>query len=92
MILVHGLFPQIGHIPQRVLMQGLLESFKGNMVQSLTQAFHTVLFVNGTECDITGLPRSARVEVCVCVKMFRFCDYIKRHCVLLCTTYMDFHL
>lgn len=46
-----------------VVLQGLLESFKGNLVHTPPQAYHIIHFVNGTECDITGQPRSARVEV-----------------------------
>ena len=46
-----------------VCTQGLLDSFKDNMASSQTRAYHTAHYVNGTECDITQQPRSARVEV-----------------------------
>ena len=48
-------------------MQGLLDSYKDNLVGSQISAFHSVYFVNGTECDITQKPRSAKVDVCVCM-------------------------
>jgi hypothetical protein len=41
----------------------LLGAFKGSSVLGQTYAYHTVHFVNGTECDITGQPRSAKVEI-----------------------------
>jgi protein OS-9 len=43
--------------------KGLLDSFRDNLVGSKTTAFHSVYYVNGTECDITRQPRSARVEL-----------------------------
>lgn len=46
-----------------LIVQGLLNSLKDNTVGAMTRAYHSVYYVNGTECDITHKPRSARVEV-----------------------------
>ncbi|CAI7989293.1 Protein OS-9 [Geodia barretti] len=65
----------------------LLGLLKGSSVLGQTHAYHTVHFVNGTECDITGQPRSAKVEIfctvegvdtLVEVKEDTTCDYTLR--------------
>ncbi|CAI7989287.1 Protein OS-9 [Geodia barretti] len=67
--------------------QELLGLLKGSSVLGQTHAYHTVHFVNGTECDITGQPRSAKVEIfctvegvdtLVEVKEDTTCDYTLR--------------
>ena len=40
-----------------------MESLKDNLDGSQARAYHSIYFVNGTECDITHQPRTTKVEV-----------------------------
>ena len=40
-----------------------MDSVKHNIVDAVAQAYHTVYYVNGTECDVTDRQRTAQVEV-----------------------------
>ena len=43
--------------------QGLLDSLKDSLAGAMPRAYHTMYYVNGTECDITHQPRAVQVEV-----------------------------
>ena len=50
--------------------QGLLDSFKDSLAGAMPRAYHTMFYVNGTECDITHQSRAAQVEVRVGIAAF----------------------
>ena len=58
-------------------MQGMIDSVKNNIGSAVAQAYHTVYYVNGTDCDITQKPRTAQVDVSVKIKIILLSDRLE---------------